>query len=151
MAALAQALAGRVDAILGLDFANDLAELFERISASLSALIIDTHFEQVQQVSKRFLFDSGFQEIGIRISDRASKVVVRHDTKDTKPSFPQINQVGDLDFFAQFFATTLDMNKQKMAVNELRGFMGAFFLLFIFRLLSEELTNLSSYIKAWLV
>jgi len=34
-----------VDQILGSDFASDLAEFFERITATLSALILDTHFE----------------------------------------------------------------------------------------------------------
>jgi len=60
----------------------------------------------------------------VKISDKASTVLVRHDTKDTKTPFPQISQVGDMDFFAQFFPTQIDMNKRRVQVNELRGFMG---------------------------
>jgi len=121
---VAKSLGARIDRIFGVEFASDLAEFFERITASLSAIIIDAHFEQVQQVTKRFLFDAGFQEIGVRVSERATKVVVRHDKKDTKPPFPEIYKVGDVDLFAQFFASSIEMNKRKMAVNELRCFMG---------------------------
>jgi nitrate reductase NapAB chaperone NapD len=97
VSALAQTLHRRIDDVFGAAFAGDLAEFFERICASLSALIIDAHFAQVQDVMKRFLFDPGFQEVGVRICEDASKVIVRHDTRDTNAVFPQLAKVGDMD------------------------------------------------------
>ena len=69
----------------------------------------------------RFLFDPGFQEIGVRISENSTRVQVRHDCQNTNTLFPQVMFPGDLDVFAHFFPTKIDsQNKVQTSVNHNR-------------------------------
>lgn len=72
----------------------------------------------------RFLFDSGFQELSVRVLERGAKVFVRHDGKDTEALFPLVQSSGDLDVLAQFFPSKITTNNGRTSqVNEMRGFV----------------------------
>jgi len=80
--------------------------------------------QTVQEFMHRFLFDPGFQELGVRICDSASKVLVRHDSTNTQSVFPVVKQPGDLDTIAHFFPVRIETaNKTLASVNELNGFL----------------------------
>jgi hypothetical protein len=71
----------------------------------------------------RFLFDPGFQEMGVRICENATKVQVHHDSVNTQALFPNLKQPGDVEVMAHFFPVMIENSyKGKSSVNQLDGF-----------------------------
>src|SRR5687767_11281648 len=108
---LQNALSRGICAIVGPTLSRGLAYTFGQLSRALLSVLREKPI--IQKHIGSFLFDSGFQELEVRVSGRdAQDVVVAHNNYNSLPLFPVHEEVGDINFLAQFHAGSTDFNSR---------------------------------------